>query len=600
MKLLQYLVLISLIVGATSCANRTSGPTGGDKDTIPPVVIRSNPQNEAVNYKKKEITVYFNENITLDKVTENVVVSPPQKTQPIVKANAKVLTVSLQDELQDSTTYSILFGNAIVDLNEKNPLENYVFSFATGSELDSLRVSGKLISAENLDPIANVAVGIHANLHDTAIIKDQFRRIAKTDSEGKFTIQNVKSGKYKIYALDDLNRDFTYQPGEGVAFYDSIIIPEVHLIQKFDTIWTDSVSIDTIHITSRYDYEPEGILLKLFKEKKKRQYLVKSERADEKYFNLFFNDKQDSLPIITPLNFDVNTSFLIDSSINLDSLTYWIPDSAVYKQDTLSMSIQYLKTDSLFNYVSAIDTVSLYQRKARQSTKSKAAKQEEEEVKALGFKTNASGSFDIYKDIIFEFEEPVDSAFIEKLQLNLMVDSVLTEKEFVWFRNDSIAKTYALRYPWEPEQNFELTIDSAAFISIYNKVSHGMNTKFKIKSLEDYATLVITLEDFDEQAFIQVLDAKEQIIQAKRAKADGVVFEYLKPGDYYLRMFIDENMNDTWDTGDLENRLHPEEVIYYPKKLSLRANWELEETWNHQNSKYKNTKPKELIQAKKK
>lgn len=600
MRLYQIFLFTILIFAVGSCANRAAGPTGGPKDSIPPVVVRSSPINGAVNFKKKDIQVYFNENITLDKVSENVVVSPPQKTQPIVRANAKVLSVSLQDELQDSTTYSILFGNAIVDLNERNPLENYVFSFATGDEIDSLQIAGRLLNAENLDPMSGVFVGIHDNLNDTAILGDQFKRIAKTDSEGKFTIQNIKNGQYKLYALSDLNRDFKYQPGESVAFYDSIITPEVRLEQRIDTIWSDSVTVDTIHMFSQTVFTPDDILIKLFKETKKRQYLVKSERTDSKYFQLFFNDKQDSLPRITPLNFDVDTRFLIQKSDRLDSLTYWIPDAAVYNQDTLTLTVEYLKTDSLFNYVSTVDTLNLFQRKPRQTSRGKSEEEVVEEQKPLNFKNNLSSSFDFYRDIVFSFEEPLDSFFVEKIHLFHKVDTITEPVEFMCLYKDSIGRILGLSHAWKPEESYELNIDSAAFVSIYGRVSNQLKSSFKIKSLEDYSTLKVALQNYDPNAYIQVIDSKEQVIQSKRAEQQGTVFQYLRPGEYFLRMFIDANQNDKWDTGDLERRTQPEEVIYFSKKLSLRANWELEETWNHTDPSFYNKKPEELIKTTKK
>lgn len=600
MRLYQIFLFTILIFAVGSCANRAAGPTGGPKDSIPPVVVRSSPINGAVNFKKKDIQVYFNENITLDKVSENVVVSPPQKTQPIVRANAKVLSVSLQDELQDSTTYSILFGNAIVDLNERNPLENYVFSFATGDEIDSLQIAGRLLNAENLDPMSGVFVGIHDNLNDTAILGDQFKRIAKTDSEGKFTIQNIKNGQYKLYALSDLNRDFKYQPGESVAFYDSIITPEVRLEQRIDTIWSDSVTVDTIHMFSQTVFTPDDILIKLFKETKKRQYLVKSERTDSKYFQLFFNDKQDSLPRITPLNFDVDTRFLVQKSGQLDSLTYWIPDAAVYNQDTLTLTVEYLKTDSLFNYVSTVDTLNLFQRKPRQTSRGKSEEEVVEEQKPLNFKNNLSSSFDFYRDIVFSFEEPLDSFCVGKIHLFHKVDTITEPVEFTCLYKDSIGRILGLSHAWKPEESYELNIDSAAFVSIYGRVSNQLKSSFKIKSLEDYSTLKITLQNYDPNAYIQVIDSKEQVIQSKRAEQQGAVFQYLRPGEYFLRMFIDANQNDKWDTGDLERRIQPEEVIYFSKKLSLRANWELEETWNHTDPSFYNKKPEELIKTTKK
>lgn len=598
MKYFRIIIQLVLVFSIVSCANRAAGPTGGPKDSIPPVVLRTVPLNNALNYKKKEIQVFFDENISLEKVNENVVISPPQKTQPIVKANARVLTVSIQDDLQDSTTYSILFGNAIVDLNEKNPLPNYTFSFATGPEIDTLQVSGKLIKAENLEPMPGILVGLHKNLHDTAILRDQFTRVAKTDDGGRFTIQNIKAGKYKLYALLDLDRDFRYQPGEEVAFYDSIVIPEIKMVQQTDTLWKDSVTIDTIKTESKLTYLPNNLLLKLFKENRKRQYLVKSERLAEKYFNLFFNDKQDSLPKIEPLNFDVDTRFLIQKTERLDSLVYWMPDSMVYRQDTLKMAVTYLKSDSVFQLVSTTDTLNLILRKPRITGKSKT--NEVKPVVPLTYKSNLAGSFDIYSDILLEFEEPLVSVLTEKIKLVHKVDTVLKPIDFSWLPVDSIRRKFAIRYAWKPQESYELQIDSAAFVSIYERTTLAQTTPFKIKSLDEYSAMKIVLQEFDSLAVLQVLDAKETVIQTQRAKVKGNLFEYLKPGEYFVRLFIDTNRNGIWDPGDLGKRLQPEPVYYFNKKLTLRANWELEETFNHLDPGLLNKKPEELLKTKKK
>lgn len=598
MKYFRIIIQLVLVFSIVSCANRAAGPTGGPKDSIPPVVLRTVPLNNALNYKKKEIQVFFDENISLEKVNENVVISPPQKTQPIVKANARVLTVSIQDDLQDSTTYSILFGNAIVDLNEKNPLPNYTFSFATGPEIDTLQVSGKLIKAENLDPMPGILVGLHKNLHDTAILRDQFTRVAKTDDEGRFTIQNIKAGSYKLYALLDLDRDFRYQPGEEVAFYDSIVIPEIKMVQQTDTLWKDSVTIDTIKTESKLTYLPNNLLLKLFKENRKRQYLVKSERPAEKYFNLFFNDKQDSLPKIEPLNFDVDTRFLIQKTEKLDSLVYWMPDSTVYRQDTLKMAVTYLKSDSVFQLVSTTDTLNLILRKPRITGKSKT--NEVKPVVPLTYKSNLAGSFDIYSDIWLEFEEPLVSVLTEKIKLVHKVDTLLKPIDFSWLPMDSIRRKFAIRYAWKPQESYELQIDSAAFVSIYERTTPAQTIPFKIKSLDEYSAMKIVLQEFDSLAVLQVLDAKETVIQTQRAKVKGNLFEYLKPGEYFVRLFIDTNRNGIWDPGDLGKRLQPEPVYYFNKKLTLRANWELEETFNHLDPVLLNKKPEELLKTKKK
>lgn len=598
MKFVKFLLYWILIVVFTACANRASGPTGGPKDSIPPIVVRTVPVNGALNYKKKEIQVFFDENISLEKVNENLIVSPPQKTQPLVKANAKVLTVTFQEELQDSITCSILFGNAIVDLNEKNPLKNYTFSFATGDEIDTLQVSGLLINAENLAPVSGILVGLHRNLHDTAIMHDHFVRIAKTDEDGRFTIRNVKEGKYKLYALADLNKDFKYQPGEKIAFYDSIVIPEVKTVQQTDTIRKDSVTIDTVRVSYTHVYKPDSLVLSLFTENRKRQYLVKSERPAERYFNLFFNDKQSSLPEIKALNFDVNTHFLIQETARKDSLVYWITDSTVYKQDTLKVELSYLKSDSLFNLVLTADTLTLALRKRHKSDKAK--KTEEPLVVPLNFKTNLTGNFDLYQDVLIEIEEPLDTFVTEKIKLLQKVDSLFKPIDYIWLPKDSIRRCFALRHAWIPQENYKLQVDSAAFLSIYGKTSGAQETSFKIKSLDEYATLKIVLQHYDSLAVLQVLDSKETVIQSKKIQPQGVVFDYLRPGDYFVRLFLDANNNESWDPGNVEKRLQSEKVFYFHKKLTLKANWELEESWNHLDPNMFNKRPDDLVKTKQK
>ena len=598
MKYLNFFLGLLLALIVVSCANRAAGPTGGLKDTIPPVVVRSVPLDGTVNYRKKEIQVFFNENITLDKVTENVVISPPQKTQAVVKGNGKLLTVNLQDELLDSTTYSILFGNAVVDLNEKNPLKNLTFSFATGAEIDTLQVSGRLINAENLEPLPGIVVGVHSNLNDSSIKSNQFVRIAKTDDEGMFTIRNIKAGKYRLYGLKDQSRDYIYQPGEEIAFHDSIIIPEVNIKQQTDTLWKDSVTIDTIRHSTRLNYLPGDITLKLFKENKDRQYLVKSERPDKKHFRLIFNEKQERLPELTPLNFDKNASFLIQANQDKDSLVYWIPDTAVYKMDTLSVSVNYLKTDSLYQLVPFTDTLNLVARKPAKTTKSKAKEAEVVSIPALNVKTNLSATFDLYREIYFDFEEPLDTIFSERIKLFQKVDTTFKELNFEWRMKDSIYRTFSLKYPWKPEVSYELRIDSAAFQSIYGKVNKSVETAFKIKSLDEYSALKIILQNYDSLAMIQILDTKESVVMTAKATSKGTRFEYLKPGDYFVRLYIDENKNGLWDPGDLSSKKQPEQVYYFQKKLSLRANWELEELWNHQETTYLYKKPEELMKTK--
>lgn len=592
MNYLKYITGILLLVLMVSCANRSAGPTGGPKDSIPPVVLRSVPLNGAVNYTKKEILVYFDENITLDKVNENFIISPPQKTQPIVRANAKVLSVTIEDELIDSTTYSLFFGNAIVDLNEKNPLENYQFAFSTGNEIDTLQVSGKLFDAATLDPVAGIFVGLHASMSDSAVYNDKFVRVTKTDVEGRFTIKNIKAGRYRIYALGDTNRDFTYQAGEAVAFYRDTIVPEIRVVQRQDTLWKDSVTIDTVKITRSVSYHPDTLMLSLFKENKKRQYLVKSERRNMHSFSMIFNRAQDSLPVLRPLNFDSTARLLLQANATLDSLNWWIADSLIYSKDSLLVQVNYLKTDSLFNLIPQTDTLTLAYRRPP-------APRTAPPPPVLNFTSNIASSFDIYKDIILKFEQPVLTADTSLIRLQQKVDSIIIPIAYSLQKLDSAGLQYKLKYKWKGGESYEIETDSAAFLSIYSVPAKAWKNSFKVKATEDYATLKMTMEPYDSLVVLQLIDSKEAVIRQQAAVAKGNVFEYLTPGEFFVKLFVDENQNGVWDTGDVLLRRFPEPVYYYSKKLSLKANWELEESWDYKSASDRYRKPDELDKLKK-
>ena len=191
-----------------SCANRGQGPTGGLKDVDPPVPLSFSPANNSLNFKKKEILIEFDENISIEKATNNIVVSPPPKEDPDFLAIGKKLEIKLNDKLQDSTTYTIDFGEGIVDLNEKNILHNFRYAFSTGNTIDTLEISGTVLNAQSLDPEAGVLVGVYNNSDDSVFYHKPFLRIGKTDQKGHFAISNLKKGNYKVFALGDANRNY--------------------------------------------------------------------------------------------------------------------------------------------------------------------------------------------------------------------------------------------------------------------------------------------------------------------------------------------------------------------------------------------------------
>lgn len=579
-KIFASIIIIAIGFIVYSCANKAQGPTGGPKDETPPVALKSTPVNGAVNFKKKEIQIFFNENISVENVSDNVLISPPQIKQPDVRGNSRTLTVRFEEELLDSTTYTINFGNSIVDLNEKNPLKDYRFAFSTGNEIDTLKISGILLNAKDLNPLSKTLIGIYRENDDSVFFQKPFLRIGRTDENGHFVIDNVKAGTYKLFALEDINKDYYYQTGEGVAFIDSLITPTFRLEEMQDTVWEDSVHIDSIRTYMGTRFLPDNLILKFFKESKKRQYLIKSERKLPQSFQLYFNTKLTELPVVKPLNFEWEGKYLLQRNNTLDSLTYWITDSAVYNIDTLQMSLTYLKTDSVYNLVPQTDTLSVFMRKARVNPRAKQAKDKLPEASFYKFTSNANGSFEVYNPIYIRFDAPLANIDLSKIKLSEKIDTIFKNLPVKWRQSDSTKMAYAIDYKFEPEKSYELKIDSTAFLSIYNLYSDKFSGQFKVKSLDEYSSIKMLLPTFDSLVVFQVLDIKDLVLASKPALPEGALFEYLKPGDYYMRAFIDSNRNGIWDPGDLYARRQPEEVFYYNKKLSLRANWEFEETWD--------------------
>ena len=591
-RLLFYIPIIAFICG---CANKAQGPTGGPKDETPPVVVKSTPENGSLNFRKKEVQIYFDENISIEKPSENVLISPPQLNPPEIRGNAKVATVRFQDELMDSTTYTIIFGDAIVDLNEKNPLKDYRFSFSTGDEIDTLQISGVLIDAETLNPQKNTIVGIYRETDDSVFTQKPFLRVGKSNDEGHFTIDNIRAGTYSVFALADASRDYFYQPGEGLAMLDSLVTPTFRIEEHIDTIWADSVTVDTIISHQVTRFLPDDITLMFFKENKKRQYFIKSERKQQQSFTLFFNTKQDTLPEIKPLNFEWEDKYLLQKNATLDTLTYWLTDLDLINADTLEMALSYLKSDSVMQLVPQTDTIrALYRRPRTPVNNKNKGLTERAETVFCKFSTNASSSFEIYNPLIFKFETPIKNIDIDKIHLAERVDSILKPLPVAWAANDSSKMAFAITYKWEPEKTYEITIDSTAFRDIYDNESDAYSGIFKIKSLDQYSAIKLFAASFDSLLVFQILDSKDKVVRTAAAKKEGTLFEYLKPDDYYMRAFVDENRNGKWDTGDLLTRRQPEKVFYNPKKLSLRANWDFEETWDVYGTPLLEQKPDEL------
>ena len=597
-RLFAGMLLLAVIY---SCANIAS-PNGGPYDELPPKFISSAPVPNQKNFKGKRVEILFDELIQLDNPMENVIVTPPQKMQPVIQANGRKVIVELQDTLLENETYTIDFTNSIADNNEKNILENFTFAFSTGDTLDSLEISGFLLNAENLEPMPGITIGVHTNLEDSAFTTVPFVRTSRTNDRGRFTIRNMAPGTYRIYALEDVMRTYRYsQPGQQIAFYDSLVVPTFEMATRQDTLWKDSLTIDTIKTVHYTRFMPDDIALRLFKEDVERQYMLRPERADEKVLTLRFNAALDSVPIPVPLNFTPSDSAWYYSQTAEEGKTvfYWLTDSLVWKQDTLRVAIDYMKSDSMNILRPQKDTVQFtFRRRPAEKKKKKTKDDESEPIEFLGMDINASGTINLYDTIAVTFSEPVTDLTGEMFRLDQMVDSLWNPVDFTFFPDTANSLRFFIKRTWNYGDEYRLEIDSATIFSVYGKWNDTYSEGFKIKTKDEYGHLYINIAGIDTTAFVELLNSNDQLVRKATVKDGGALFMDLKPDKYYARLIVDTNGNGVWDTGDYDRKKQPEEVFYCPKMFSVMQNWEVEENWNVKATPLERQKPLEITKNK--
>lgn len=608
LSLLFYLFLTMLtIVMFHACANMAA-PTGGAYDVEPPKVKRAVPGFNALNASPERIEIEFDENIKIKSPTEKVIITPPQQNMPVIRSVGRNAVIELKDELLPNTTYTIDFTDALVDNNEENPIENFVYSFSTGDRLDTLSVSGKVLTAQDLEPVTGTYVGIHSNFDDTIFMRVPFERISRTDSRGNFTVRGMAPGRYKVFALSDLNRDYKYDnPQEAIAFLDSIVIPSTIPAVRQDTVFADSITIDTILTVNYTRFLPDDLLLRSFQSDFQRQYLQKHERPDPHKLTLLFA-APTSMPTFSLLQPSVKNDdwYVMEKSAKNDTLMLWITDSLIYQQDSIRMKINYIRTDSLNKDYIDTDTLNFNLRKSARDRRAEKAEQKEEEegeekpIVFLGIRSNIQSSFELYNPLRLEFDQPVvqfDSSFVH---LEMAVDSLFEPVPFRMETDSLNPRKVTLRPRWEPGAKYKLTVDSALLVSHYGLWNNLYEQSFTVKPLDQYGNLEITITGLpeDKEAFVELLDKSDKPFRKSFVKENVVRFQDLTPGDIYGRIVIDDNDDGLWTTGNYEASRQPEKVFYYPGKWIIRAYADHIEEWQLDAVQVIRQKPLEITKNK--
>jgi len=593
-RMINRLFLISALIIIISACAKISSPSGGPRDRLPPVVVKSDPVNGARNFRGNKLAIVFNEYVVLDNISEKFMVSPPMKKKPRVFIKGKGVDVEFDDKLKDSTTYTFYFQDAIKDLNEGNVLQNYQFVLSTGPVIDSLSVTGNIYKSFNLEVPEKTLVLMYRELADSAVVKHIPEYISRVDLNGYFRIDNVRPGTYRLYGLKDLDNSKNYNSlDEEFAFMDStvVITPEKNFIPpppvvKDTTIIKKGINKkaasvkDTTTVRKGVNKEPEPVTLigeyRLFQfaAQKKLHYLSKSNR-DLKYQMLYILSlPPDSMKFEFYIPGVDNKAYFSEPSRNRDSLKIWLTDSSLYSKPQIETIVRYPYTDTLGTLGYKQDTILMRFLPPRAPRVIKIKRT------VFTFESNIlSGSLKPGQTIVFNSKTPFRQPDLSRIQLYELIQATRQNVPFQLVKDSTNSCKYYLKTKLAEGKKYLFIADSASFGNIYNEYSDSIGVKFSIKDSELYSKLTLEVKNYKGGRIIQLLDKTEKLVAETYMKKDGkVVFPLLETGFYRVRVIYDLNGDGKWTTGNFTAGRQPEPVSYYPGEIEFKPGWELEFT----------------------
>ena len=618
--IITFISFIICLLTFSGCA-RMGSPDGGWYDDTPPYVVSSTPHDKAAGVKSRRVVINFNEYIKLEDAQNKVIVSPPQIEVPDIKASGKRIIVALNDTLKENTTYTIDFSDAISDNNEGNPMGNYTFSFSTGNEIDTLEVSGYVLNAENLEPIKGILVGLYKDLSDTIFRKEPMIRISRTDGRGRFVVKGVAPGTYRAYALQDADDNFVYsQKSEMLAFSHDTFEPSWKPDTRQDTIWRDSLHIANIVQVPYTHFLPDDITLLAFTAVQDNRYLVKTERQEPNKIGFFFSYGDSVPPVLRGLNFNADSAFIVESTPKNDTIFYWLRDTTLVNQDTLQITTEYRITDdSTGVLISKADTLEFvakvsYEKRLKEKAKEieKWKKEQEKKKKKeekydsvmppeyLKLRINPSSNLHPEGTIVIESPTPLERFDTTALHLYVKIDTLWYNADYKFRRLEENIRKYEITAEWKLGTEYSLEIDSAAVTDIYGLSINAVKQGLKVSSEDEFSSLVVNLSGIPVAApvVVQLLNSSDAVVRQAKAEEGTAEFNYLTPGKYYIRAFVDSNGNGLWDTGKYDEDRQAEAVYYYPRETECKAKFDITRNWNLNEQPRFKQKPQEIVKQK--
>ena len=535
MRNLIYTVLSIVVI--SGCAKRGS-PTGGPVDSIPPVLVNASPKINSINFDSEEIKLTFDEFVKLDKVADQLIISPPlEKTSYEVKPLSgvtKKVFLKFLDSLESETTYTINFGNSIKDNNEGNPLTFFNYTFSTGDEIDSLYIRGNISDAYNLETDDYVSINLYridSVFNDSIIFNNRPTYVSNSLDSTSYQFQNLKEGKYLIIALKDIDNNYFFDP-----FYDKI-----GFIDSLITLPKDSI-----------------IDFKLFKEETAliwdKPHFINSEKIGFGYYGKL-NIK--NIEIESSLPDSVQYTFTKESE--KDTLVFWLSRNSF---DSLNFNLIEKDTTKLVTvkFDRARDTL----------------------IDSLSISPKTANVIHLRET--FKLSSNIPLIKIRDSLITIIdIDSLIVP--FTTSISDNLDEV-DIEFEVSPSDSYRVSILPEAIKDIRGVINDTLEYNFVSQSLEDYGNVYLDVIRNSESKFIlHMIDNNGDIIREFKNVTQNSTynFDYIRPGKYRFRLIEDSNNNDIWDTGNYLRKIKPEPVYYFLNELEVRANWDFNETFDLNN-----------------
>ena len=526
----NFLIYTILFFSVINCAKKAN-PTGGPKDTIPPVLISASPKLNTTFFDKEEVKFLFNEYVKLNEIDKQLIISPPlkiggYKLYPTMSASKKI-TLSILDTLLDNTTYTFNFGEGIEDYNEGNKMSFFSYTISTGAVIDSLNLKGMIKDAIEMEPDDFISLQLYpidSSYNDSTIYNKKPFYVTSTLDSTVFEFKNLKAGKYELIALKDFSNNYFFnQNVDQIGFLNSpITLPLDTIIElnifKEKTLfsWANPFFVNDHHIGHGYygDYDNQKFKL-ISNVPKSFKYIITKNRETDTLNYWFKGITTDSLKFEYPINDTIKTEL-----VNFKNP---IKDSLIINQLTIG----------------ALDLTEI-------------------------FKVSSNLPITSYDNSLVKIRKK---------------DSTLVSSEI---RIDENYDRVEIDFKLLPNDLYDIQLLPNALKDFWGNTHDTLNYRVSTKKIEDYGNIFIQLIYEDSYEFILELLKDNKVIRSysKPIENSNYPFEILNPGKYFLRLIKDKNNNDRWDTGNYLKKIQPEEVIYYPFELELRANWDLNETFN--------------------